>query len=638
MIYRLKELQGDTIAVPQLVFSKLGIAEEYNVRVALYVLATGITDPDKICADLKLRSRISAESALSFWAGAGLLERYEENAAPGAEPSAPAPRTWAEIAAASRTDPMISSLIDCAQTGFARPLTHREMEKLVNLYVQEGFAPETVMLCVAYVASCGKRTMAAVVHELKVWRTEGVETGEQADAHLKLLALRRSREQYVSGLLGISTDELTLGGRKAIARWYEVYGYDDAMVQEAAVQAGPKRDLWYWNSILKTWNAKGLRTIHDVRGPVADAGASRNIRVDREAPSGNDFLGSSSLSASLNRLKKRSNTYHEVTHMRTKNELYQEALRTVAARRQMARARAEDARAEAEAAVPALRHAEDEVRVRGLRCALAGASGKDRTEAAAALADARQKLTALLAASGRPADALEPKFSCKLCQDTGTVNGRTCSCVHKVMQQLRRQEIEQLSSLSISSFDTMELRYYPNTMDAQNGVNIRAYMGRLLDGLKQYAEDFSPTENESLMLIGNAGLGKTHAALAIAGLVLEQGHDVIYVSSPDFFGKIEASRFDPSGDADTLLRTASTADLLILDDLGTEFVTPYFITVFYSLLNNRLGAGLPTIITTNITDGALLEKRYTEKISSRLSAFIPFRFLGEDIRPQKAAE
>ena len=109
--------------------------------------------------------------------------------------------------------------------------------------------------------------------------------------------------------------------------------------------------------------------------------------------------------------------------MRTKNELYQEALRTVAARRQMARARAEDARAEAEAAVPALRHAEDEVRVRGLRCALAGASGKDRTEAAAALADARQKLTALLAASGRPADALEPKFSCKLCQDTGTVNG-----------------------------------------------------------------------------------------------------------------------------------------------------------------------------------------------------------------------
>ena len=54
MIYRIKELKGDTIPVPQLIFSKLGIAEEYNVRVALYVLATGITDPDKLCADLKL--------------------------------------------------------------------------------------------------------------------------------------------------------------------------------------------------------------------------------------------------------------------------------------------------------------------------------------------------------------------------------------------------------------------------------------------------------------------------------------------------------------------------------------------------------------------------------------------------------
>ena len=214
--------------------------------------------------------------------------------------------TWAEIAAASRTDPMISSLIDCAQAGFARPLTHSEMEKLVNLYIVEGFAPETVMLCVAYVASRGKRTMGAVSHELKVWRAEGVESGEQADAHLQLLALRTQREQYVSGLLGIAESELTLGGRKAIARWYEVYGYDDAMVEEAAVQAGAKRDLWYWNSILKTWNAKGLRTVHDVRSPVADAGASRNIRVDRENPSGNDFLKSNSLSASLNRLKKKS--------------------------------------------------------------------------------------------------------------------------------------------------------------------------------------------------------------------------------------------------------------------------------------------------------------------------------------------
>ena len=325
--------------------------------------------------------------------------------------------------------------------------------------------------------------------------------------------------------------------------------------------------------------------------------------------------------------------------MRTKNELYQEALRTVAARRQMARARAEDARAEAEAAIPALRHAEEEVRVRGIRCALAGAAGKSRTEAATALTEARQKLTALLAASGRPADALEPRFTCKMCQDTGSVDGHTCACVHKIMQQLRRQEIEALSSLSISSFDTMELRYYPNTMDDKLGEPVRSYMGGLLAELRAYAEEFDRS-SESLMLFGNAGLGKTHAALAIAGIVLEKDFDVIYVSSPDFFSKLEALHFgaDPGGEEETLLQTAAGADLLILDDLGTEFNSSFFLSTLYSLLNNRLGAHLPTIVTTNITDGALLEKLYTEKISSRLSAFVPCLFAGQDIRSQKAQE
>ena len=325
--------------------------------------------------------------------------------------------------------------------------------------------------------------------------------------------------------------------------------------------------------------------------------------------------------------------------MRTKRELYQEAMRAVALRRQTARANAEDARAAAEAAVPALRHAEEEVRVRGVRCALAGASGKDRTAAAAALAKAKQDLTALLASSGRPADALEPHFTCKKCQDTGTFEGHTCICVHKLMQKLRREEIESLSSLSISSFDTMELRYYPNTMDDKLGEPVRSYMGDLLAELRAYAEEFDRS-SESLMLFGNAGLGKTHAALAIAGIVLEKDFDVIYVSSPDFFSKLEALHFgaDPGGEEETLLQTAAGADLLILDDLGTEFNSSFFLSTLYSLLNNRLGAHLPTIVTTNITDGALLEKLYTEKISSRLSAFVPCLFAGQDIRSQKVQE
>ena len=82
------------------------------------------------------------------------------------------------------------------------------------------------------------------------------------------------------------------------------------------------------------------------------------------------------------------------------------------------------------------------------------------------------------------------------------------------------------------------------------------------------------------------GLGKTHAALAIAGEVLEKGFDVIYVSSPDFFSMLEALRFgsDLAGEEEMLLRTAAGADLLILDDLGSEFNSGFLISTLYSCL------------------------------------------------------
>ena len=325
--------------------------------------------------------------------------------------------------------------------------------------------------------------------------------------------------------------------------------------------------------------------------------------------------------------------------MRTRNELYQAALRTVSARRQRAKAAAQDARAQAEAAVPELRAAEDALRACGVRCALAGARGAGRAEAAAALAEARQKRDALLAASGRSPQALEPKFTCPLCQDTGVAQGKTCQCVRREMQRLRREEIEAMSSLSVTRFDTMKLDYYPNTRDLQTGRSIRQYMAELLADLHDYAAAFD-LDSENLMFTGNAGLGKTHAALAVAGAALDKGYDVIYISSPDFFSRVETLHFgsDPAGEKDALLETVTGADLLILDDLGTEFNSSFVISTLYSLLNDRLGRRRPTILTTNITDGALLEKLYTEKVASRISAFVPYRFLGDDIRLKKAME
>ena len=255
------------------------------------------------------------------------------------------------------------------------------------------------------------------------------------------------------------------------------------------------------------------------------------------------------------------------------------------------------------------------------------------------LADPRQKRDAILAASGRSPQALEPKFPCPLCQDTGVAQGKTCQCVRREMQRLRREEIEAMSSLSVTRFDTMKLDYYPNTRDPQTGRSVRQYMAELLADLQDYAAAFD-LDSENLMFTGNAGLGKTHAALAVAGAALDKGYDVIYISSPDFFSRVETLHFgsDPAGEKDALLETVTGADLLILDDLGTEFNSSFVISTLYSLLNDRLGRRRPTILTTNITDGALLEKLYTEKVASRISAFVPYRFLGDDIRLKKAME
>jgi DNA replication protein DnaC len=326
--------------------------------------------------------------------------------------------------------------------------------------------------------------------------------------------------------------------------------------------------------------------------------------------------------------------------MLTKQELYQTAMRTVCARRQVAKANAQDARRLAEAAVPGLAEAENAFRQCGIHATLAAASGGDSAQALAELSAAKQRCNALLRQSGRPADCLAPKYTCPICEDTGMKDGRPCTCVQALMRKLRRAEIEKASSLSISRFDTMELRYYPEARDAVTGCNIRSHMQTTLGELREYALDFD-RNSVNLLLIGNAGLGKTHAALSIAGIVLDKGYDVIYMSSPEFFSQLETAHFDNtrSGDEEALMTAASEADLLILDDLGTEMVSSYMLSTFYTLLNNRMSARRPTIFTSNIMDGTLLEKRYTEKIASRLAGGCEqFVFLGSDIRQQKAQE
>ena len=117
MGYKLAELQGDTVAVPQLVFSHLQQAEGDAVRVALYCLQTGETDPKTLAKALALPSVEAARRALQFWAGAGLLT---------AERRSPAPQTEEQKASkidlSSLTDPYVAVLCEEAQTALGKAL------------------------------------------------------------------------------------------------------------------------------------------------------------------------------------------------------------------------------------------------------------------------------------------------------------------------------------------------------------------------------------------------------------------------------------------------------------------------------------------------------------------------------------
>ena len=318
--------------------------------------------------------------------------------------------------------------------------------------------------------------------------------------------------------------------------------------------------------------------------------------------------------------------------MRTRGELYSEARRIVAGRKQKAITLAQQAREKAAAALPDLLKLEDEARHCGFQAARLAASGADHSVVEATLQkgrDTRARRDELLRQNGYNPEMLEPRYTCPLCKDSGTLNGRPCKCIISLTRQMRREEMLSGSALSLTSFDSLDLAMYPLDIDKVSGMSIRDYMKETLGALRAYAETFD-LNSSSLLIFGNAGLGKTHAALSIASTVLERGYDVIYISAQDMCSQLERARFD---DDSSLMDAMLEADLLILDDLGTESMSSYTLSCLYTLVNTRMAKRRPTIYTTNIVNSAMLEKRYTEKIASRLSGSCePVEFLGNDIR------
>ena len=245
--------------------------------------------------------------------------------------------------------------------------------------------------------------------------------------------------------------------------------------------------------------------------------------------------------------------------------------------------------------------------------------------------EAQKQKAELLTKNGYPEDYLEPQYSCKLCNDTGILNGKLCSCHLDILKKISMSEYSCSSILAVSTFDTFDLKYYSAEKDMSLGYSPREYMEASLDFLKSYAENFKPGAN-SFFVTGATGLGKTHLSLAVMNKVTEKGYSVFYGSADNIIKQMEKERFGRSnGDIEEEIENA---DLLIIDDLGTEFKTAFSETAVYQIINNAILNGKPMIISSNLSISEL-EERYGQRVVSRLNSFEVINFIGTDIRQIK---
>lgn len=240
----------------------------------------------------------------------------------------------------------------------------------------------------------------------------------------------------------------------------------------------------------------------------------------------------------------------------------------------------------------------------------------------------QEKLKQALVRKGYAPDFLEMQYTCKLCKDTGVLNGRRCQCFMEVVKREAANELNQSSPMQLSDFNDFSLSYYDDKQLTSYGVTAREIMADNLDFCRTYAADFHLPCN-GIVMKGGTGLGKTHLSLSIAKEVIGKGYSVIYGSAPDLFRKAEQEQFGRS-DGNTIDMLLDV-DLLILDDVGAEFESKFYNSVLYNIVNNRMNAARPTIISTNMDFGELLA-RYGERIVSRLKTMDDLTFVGTDIR------
>lgn len=135
-------------------------------------------------------------------------------------------------------------------------------------------------------------------------------------------------------------------------------------------------------------------------------------------------------------------------------------------------------------------------------------------------------------------------------------------------------------------------------------------------------------EGKGLLLMGGCGAGKTHLAVAALLEIINSGKPgrVLFANFQDLIQEIQASfDSDEVPSKGEILRPLLEADLLVLDELGSQKPTQFVQDILYYVINTRYNEERATIFTTNYLDHPAdpkvekLEERISTRLRSRLA-------------------
>lgn len=195
------------------------------------------------------------------------------------------------------------ALVGEVQRRLGKILSTVELKTLYTIYDFLALPAEVICLLVSWCVEEMERKygpgrmpkMPQIRKEAFVWHRLGVDTAEAADAYIKRQAEMRTREGQVLSLLGITGRPAVDGERKYIAAWTDM-GFGDEVIRMAYERTVLKKQTMSWpymNSILRSWNQKGLHTPAEIetgdaapmrpQGPVPNAPAPAGPGADRDA-------------------------------------------------------------------------------------------------------------------------------------------------------------------------------------------------------------------------------------------------------------------------------------------------------------------------------------------------------------------